>query len=561
MAEEQLQWINIDDFSPGIQQRVNFQGSSVAPSTKPGAATANTYRCITLADGGLGPLPKRSNTYSVASVDSLTNLYNNRFTISGFHVSGPVFVAPASGLDGVEFHIAYEYIYTNVSQGRKYKWQRHRFWEASPTIDSVKAISATDTTGGSGQMRPTWFHNYRADPTVGVTAGLNPGDPIVGAAWFAGGGGFERFWSMFPNPTTLTSNTPLDIDTTNYNGEHVIAHQGRSILFNRIGIAHGSVGTWSLNENCYFTDANLVTVHQSIDSTGASSVVGETFGDENATGYSCVGSLAASELLLLKLVGGGYRVTGDMSSPTVEHLSGVISPGGARHHGVATPAGFIYLSADAGAWVWSGGETSQSLSPQLEGTFYVNSNTDFLDYVGKLAIWKEWVMFPMNWLYDYRTNGWWRIEDPTVCQIHHWDSTAIGPFLYGAPPTYVDSSTPVVHIWNYGTPSSSYRWESQPIAETVFNQAKLRQVVLVAQGAGTVTLTLTADDGSGTTATDTLTYTLAGTNRPQAIRQTTALTGTHIQVRADASNGSSAAPVIYRIELGFKEIQKLQVSN
>lgn len=532
--EQEPPWLILNDFSPGIRQRTNYvsAANTVSPNKIWGAATENTFRCIALPSGGLGPLPKRDYTYSpsLAALDAIGNVANGRYTISGFHVAGPITVAAAGGSDAVEFHIIYEYTNTSTVK-RRYQWQRHRIWEASPTIDSLKNITSTEATPSS-TYRPSYMHNYRSDSSAATT----PGQPQVANTWYSGGGSDEKLWELYPDAASSNSNTVKDVTTT-LAVELSLGHQGRSVVFNQVPYNHGTVGTWSSNEQVFYTNSNLQTLASS---------TATVFGQENVTGYGVTGSLNASELFLVKKQDGAYLIRGDIASPTVLHLPGVIATGNDAHQGASTPIGFCYLSRDFGAWVWNGGEVSQQISNQLEGNFYKQGMTnDFIDYKGRIALWREWILFPNNWLYSYKTQAWWKIEDQSVVRILQWSTSINLPRIYGVPATVV--SGVVVSGFTATTPASTYQWESQPIPQTIDRTVEIRGAVLVAQGTGTIVVTLTATGGT----TDTKTITLSGTDLPQIYRWNTYATkGTEVQVKFVADNGGSGpAPVIHEFRM------------
>lgn len=537
------QWLILNDFSPGIHQRVMYQGGSNSPSQIFGAATENTWRCIALPSGGLGPLPKRDYTYdpSRSALDSIANVANGRYTISGFHVSGPILTNSANGQDNVEFHIAYEYLNTNTSK-RRYQWQRHRMWEATPTIDSLKNITSTEATPSS-TYRVSTMHNYRSDSSSATAVGL----PQVVNGWYAGGGSDEKLWAIYPDPGAPTTNNLKDVTTT-LAIELALGHQGRSVAFNQVPYSHGSSGTWSSNEQVFFTNSNLPTL---------ASTTASVFGQENVTGYGVAATLNAQELLLIKRQGGAYLIRGDIANPTVIRLPGVISTGGETFQGASTPIGFLYISQNLGAWCWNGGEVSELISPQLEGNFYKAGMTvDMQDYKGRAALFGEWVLFPNNWVYAYRTQSWWKIENPSTVRILQW-SLSIGPVAYGAVATCTDSGA-IIHGFTASTPASSYQWESQPVAQTVNRLGKIRELIVIAQGTGTVVTTLTAADGT----TASYTATLSGsTNVPQPFRFNTNIEGSYIKVKIVADNGSTgSAPIVYEVRMDWVEQAQLASS-
>ena len=76
------QWITIADFSPGIQQKVMTPGIvQPSPGGQGAASILNTYRCISLPGGGLGPLPKRYESFTKGITETADHVQTNMFVI------------------------------------------------------------------------------------------------------------------------------------------------------------------------------------------------------------------------------------------------------------------------------------------------------------------------------------------------------------------------------------------------------------------------------------------------------------------------------------------------
>ncbi len=554
MPNDTLQWLRIDDFSPGIMNKLNrLPGDTIAFPV--GAASSNTFRCIALPGGGLGPLPKRTGNYTrtggLPEAGAIGSVYNRRITVSGAHMAGPIFANPAAGFTRQELHIAYEWGF-NVSgtqYPRRYKWERHRLWEGTPTVDAVQTYNSTDEGGTitAPQMRPTWFHTYRADASSATAIGA----PLVAAGWYAGGGGLtQRFWSTFPNPSTLGSNTPGLISAKNPEG--VFGHQGRSVELDQTSWTHGSAGTWSFNEQVFYTKVNL---------TSLASATAAVYGQEDAAGFGAFASVNASELMLVRIGYGGYIIRGDLDNPTVIFVPGIPGTGNTRHNAAITPIGLVYGSRNGGLWAWAGGDTADYLSPQLDNDFWLPNGTtgDFTDYAGKMAFWKEWIVTPGNWLYDWRNKSFWKLDDPSVVNIYHWLQNADSHIMYGAP-QYVDDGvtygTPSLYYWDASTPATSYQWESQvlPLSDG-YRTAQPRELVITAQGVGTVVATISGYDANGNLQTYVVpTLTWATALRPESQRVTIGAFHalSHMRIKLVATATTTSTPVIYEAHIGYK---------
>lgn len=551
MPNDTLKKIAISDFSPGIMQKLNRLGGDTAMFPLGAADKTNTYRCIALPGGGLGPLPQRTVSYSrspaTPEAGAFASVFNGHVTISGAHMAGPIFAAGGAGFTRQELHIAYEWGF-NVSgtqYTRKYTWERHRLWEATPGIDTIVGYASTAEGGTitAPQMRPTWFHTYRAD----ASSQLAIGAPLVVGGWYAGGGGLaQRFWSTYPNPTTLTSDTPGPIRAAS-NPEGIFGHQGRSVELDQTTWSHGSVGTWSFNEQVFYTKVNLA----SLDNNSLAAV----YGQEDAEGFGAFASVNASELMLVRIGYGGYIIRGDLNNPTVIFVPGIPGTGNSRHTAAITPVGLVYGSRNGGVWAWAGGDTADLLSPQLDNDFWLPGGqpNDFVDYAGKFAFWKEYILTPHNWLYDWRNKSWWRIEDSGVIDIVHWCQNTDSHVIYGAPGSVNNTQTVSLAGWDAGVPATSWSWESQALPLGDYRTAQPREVVIIAQGVGTVKFTLSGWDSQGNLVSENHTATWASASIPEAFRFPVNLNQlTHMRIRLEATATAAATPIVWEANIMYR---------
>lgn len=544
---DELEWVRINDFSPGIRQRTEYIGGDVAPSGFTlGAATIDTFRCIAIPGGGLGPLPKKTVAYVPSSYPATPSaVSNDRITVVGFLAAGAVFDA-VGGTDLMEFHIGYEYKQDSDST-RQFRWQRHRMWEATPTIDTLVTDSSAESNPSWPSARPLMLHMTRANKSTPTS----PGSPVVVGAWYAGGGANTKVWSMFPDPDSFSAVGVENINSTRAY-ELAFGHQGRSVALRQQGLPHsGAAILWSDNEEIWYTDTNTPAI---------SLTVGQVFGEENPTGVSVCGSLNASEALFIKNVGGGYLIRGDIGDPTVIALPGLPRIGNFRQVGVSTPIGFIFGSRDGGIWAWAGGETADYLSPQLEPSFWYNlpqTDNDFTDFVGKFAYWDEWILTPKNWIYDFQSHSWWRLEDPTVVNIQQWSLSVVENRVYGAVQHITAAGDAVVHGWAKNDPADTFKWTSQPIPLAWYRESEVRQLSLIGQGVGTIKVTVKS---ALTGESQNETFTFASDDYPVAHRENLRLDGTHFQIILESTATATAgAPIVYEVALGYRPARMIPV--
>lgn len=557
MPNDQLQWLAITDFSHGIMQRLNqLAGDTV--SFPVGAADAtHTFRCIALPGGGLAPLPQQDATYARtgglpdASV-TIGKIFNGRFTISGAHLAARNGQA-AGSFSSEELDIAYEWG-ANISGTQyqhRYRWERHRLYEATPTVDSIVNFATTDDSPlTTVSMGPTWFHNYRADASSQTTLGA----PLVVGAWYASPGGLaQRFWKTFPDPATLGTTGTASISSSKNPGL-VVGHQGRSLEFDVTTWAHGANGNWTSNEQVYYTKVNLA----SLASSSAA-----VFQQEDCQSFGAVASANASELMLVRFGSGGYVIRGDLDNPTVVYIPGIPGTGNLVHAAAMTPIGLVYGSRTGGVWAWAGGDTAEPISLNLEQDFWEPSLGDFTSFSGKFAFWKNWILLPNNWLYDWQNKSWWKIDDPSLVSIYHWLPSTDSHYICGAPRDIAASSDPSLYRWNADHAATSFSWESQvlPIGDS-YHTAQPREIVVIAQGVGTVKWTISGYDAAGAVQSTNGTGTWASTARPEAMRfPVGAFHGlTHLRLRLESTATSTQTPIIYEAHIGYHSDAHLQVN-
>lgn len=534
MTQQDLQWVQLNDFRPGIKGRTNPATISQPKGTILGAASkSNTFRCWALADGSLAPLPKRTGDTTVALPVASASTQEGRLSISGFHIAGPID-------DGNEAHIAYEAVGNGgagATLNRRFiYWQRVRLFAANQVDTLYSANPTTENPAIVSAARPVWFHSYRAHPTTATSVGT----PCITAAWAEGHLASTQWWKIWPDPANDTSNTPADISTALCPILHFI-HQGRSCIVTHNLYNHGSLAGshWQSNEEVWFTNSNLKTIQGS---------VAQVFGMENATGIGAALSTSFSELLLIKSADGGLLCRGDMADPTNLRLPGV--PRAVNHEPANTPVGVVYI-ADDGVHLWNGGEQSENISTEaLIGDDFVSS-TDFVSFRGRICYWRDWVFFPQNWVWDYRGNSWWKLDDTANWQGFYFgpQDPVNGERLYSAPPYVVTGGTNF-SSYAYNTPCDSYQWTSLPVPMGSNRDITCREVVVVATGVGTINVEITQVDG-GATENHNLSFT--SSSSPQLKRTPFNSPFNNFVVHLTSTATSTSAPVIHEVRFGTDE--------
>ncbi len=542
-SEEKLQWVSLSDFTPGIWNASGRGlGTTAVPAPLGAAQQTNTYRCYALPGGGLAPLPRMTKTW--ASTDPGAT-YTSGPWLVGMKAFGPTNATSAASNYPDEIFLVVEYLDT-VRHAKNY---RLNAFAAVAVTDSLAVPDSTYATPSNQFWGPSFGSSRMntTDPTL-------PGVPVVVWDWYEQPGeGNQGATYTFPDPSTANVTTVFGLSTTMAN---TVCHQGRVLQLDVAIYNHGATSNVPTNENVNFTDPpNSITL----------GTQNEIFSQENPVGYGAWGSISAGELFLVKNSGGGVIVSGDIANPSITRLPGVVSTGQILSQAASTPSGLFYLVNEGGVYVWRGGDTSTHVSPQLTPNSFPNNakgtstdvlNPSMIGVQAHLESWQNWVLVSNNWLYDTQTNSWWQIEDQDVVNVRWWSKGSHTNLMYGAPISYAPATA--VYTWDKSQAALSWSWQSHPIPASIDRLVDVREMVLVAQGTGTVTVTMTGIDPGGADSTRSETFSITHTAQPQRLGPAvgrTFIKGYNVVVRIESS-GADKAPVVYSVHLGTRQAQQ-----
>lgn len=550
-----MAWQEITDFTPGIRD-------TPSPAYPPGTLqSSGTFRCRASESGALTPLPRRTNNYFFLpdKFPDPTTLLSPVF-LCGLHCRNPVFwpgqTAPGVDQNNTDILLGLEYYATrNGSSHLHYElWRlyRHfgipgyeRMWQHTEpaTYDPVVRPKRMSFTSGRSNT---------ADPTA---AG-----PIVTGFCIDGHA------LMFPPDDTtagqnLTRYLPGDksLDPNNNAGlvspDFILGHQGRAVLWPLTLNSAGDQTIHTNNEAFYWTEPNDWRVKP--DDVGFFQMI---VGWEDPTGYQVRHSLSASELVMLKSRGGGIVIRGDLGGGTTtgsglqaDRQRYVRSPGFSMNNGTVSPIGLIYPVDQSGVWVWGGGETSSHLTPTMPGDFWRPPPDPFFGHgFTSCDTWGDWVVLPDAWLLDTepQTPSLWRLDDPDMIDLHHHSVDWRGRFLYAQSDRMTDIGVPGVVEYDTAYPASSWQARLHPIAASIERQQEVRQVGVVASGAGRVTVTIRT---AQSTAGEQVVFEGGGSDAAGRFlwRQTRGcqIRGSHVEftINAAAANDADPAPTVHAL--------------
>ena len=546
-SESDYEWLDLADFSAGIYDYTRIAATNPnVPAPKGSADPNETFSCVALPGGGIGPLPKMVEDYQWP----------------GDFVTGPNnFVVGLLVHDELANGNTEAFAVGEMDDGVNRFWQA---WSYIPETTTGTLIVQQINASGSGLFGSPYPQMTRAaatapTTTVGIPVIVFPiGGPASPPAEPTG----TVF--MYPDPAAPTVYGAKLLYTPGNPGVagQVLVHQSRIIVLSGIAYSYPAGGGFDTNEQIAFTDPPNSTV------LGFQQTVLAT---EEPFGYGAGGSISAGELVLVKKRGGAIVVTGDIFSPNVTILPGVQPTGGIYGSAHSGMPGFVYCSFDNGAWVWNGGSTAQKISNQLDDSFFLppefatmlSNNYGF--YVRCIG---DKVYFSNNWMLDLRTNGWWRYY-PTKSQGGadlFYVQEVDGQQIYGGRLSFPSTDRTFLYRFDQQVPTETWQWQGLPIRLSTDRFVELRQVIVrassnLANANGTVKVevyngatlvgSVTSPNGDINAAPTMLRMPIGAVSAGGSGYASEDLT---IRIIADGAGGP--APNVHSVSLGWKQVAK-----
>lgn len=546
-----LEWVHIDDFSPGCYDGSHISTEDPVVSAPVGAASLKgTWQCASIPGGALAPLPAmtETTTYTVPFPGAVTTLYEVGFIVNpGLDMNGYEIISILEGDDGTNHYvIAASYV---------------------PSIASYNEIAGPTETepttpGFFGAPYPAFTRMAPSLPNpvppvlVFPTAVATDLNNVAGHLW------------VYPSISAPSSFQADDLNSgfPSVSGQ-LICYGSRVLALAGIDYPWPAGGGINTNENINFTDP------PETNNFGSQQTV---LGSETPWGYGAWGSVSVGELLLIKKYGGAVILNGDIDAPTsVISIPGVESTGDFVGSAGLTPSGLYYCSQNRGAWVWNGGNTSQKISANIADNFY-DCQTDVIESnnYGFFAYhWQKWVMFSKNVIYDPTTGGWWKIFPQTGqgsngLDLFWWTLTNNGNQILGAP-LALSGVDPIWYLtFDNTVPASNYQWQSLPIHVTpnADRLVSVRQIVVRASDpTNTGTATIELDINGVWTETSDAADNPIGLD-PTPLRFNVGVSGDNIAdviltLTANNPTSEGSAPIIHSIDIGYAVREGVAVAD
>lgn len=547
----EFKWLELTDFSPGIFSNNNLSGGLEVTATNVAMAQeTDTFRCRALPTGGLGPLPRRKEDFALTTPPGSGN---PTYRVCGLNTWGGVFVDPLVDTDQshrAEVHLALDY-YEAGSDTRYMKWLRERVYDDTPSTETI--ISRTFATAGSaGTARYAYFIKTR----MRTSLPLSPGPPVMVCLWALnpiGASDDNRISRVHPDPDDTATNNTVVVGDEGEAYTLAVGHQGRIFLGKFLAYNRGVTTGLFSNENFVWTNVNLNTLSTSDPAVFVPEI------DQNA---SDAASMSANQLLVIKQIGGGYVLQGDLDDVTVVRLPNLACPDGSDTvRGANTSIGYIYSAGDGGLYLWNGGDSAEPISQQLSGSTFA-SGTSLDGNNGQCDRWQDLFLAPCNWVMDLDQRGWWRIDDPDDFQVVFWSTSKYHSQTYGAPASFLGAETAFA-MWEIDDLAYSFSWRSHPMWASQDRLIDTRECIVAIGGIGAVTITLIDEDDN------TFAKTFISTSETiRNYRANMSMVAQNIQVKIESSgigygegDTDLSAPIVHRVYFGYVETQHLALDT
>lgn len=545
------EWQIINDFSPGCH--------TVTTTTLPKGAASDegTFRCMSIEGGALVPAPRMSQTIPMdMSVLHATpdELLDGEYRIVGLNCRGPLFMVGEQAPNGGEGGLYHNEIMVGLE-----------YWVEKPGDDfdyrHFQILRYRDNA--AGEWEEIWHHVTEEGPWQSITRAVarfevtrsNSTDPGIAGTVVVCFSIGQRL-RMYPDDTDPggTGTVALPGDGVLGGEPSIAAHQARMVLFPLMVTESGFESLWATNEQLSWTSVNNLT---ELDPALADNYFQVVPNNTTPAGFSCMQSLTADELLLIKQSGGAIMLRGDLNGYTAVNYPYVRSTNESLNRGIVSPVGFVYPVNDSGIWLWTGGQTSEHITKHLAANFW--QPTPGLGW-SQMGSWGTWVTLPNNWLWDTDSGNWWVLEDPTVVTSLRWAEAYNAVRAFATPRGFADGNDPVVYVWYRNEPCSSYQWTSQPMSESADHEIRIGEVVVVGSGRGTIRVRAFTGENPVGVFKDFEVSTDA--QRPKPLRQKMPVSGSEVtfEVISTSAVDGEPAPTLHELRYSVVPVNKVKNS-
>lgn len=466
MAREDLRWVVIEDFSPGVVSPNGYPyETSVDRAPGPKGSAIDAYGCIATPTGDLGPGPlliewitetPNFNEDDWDDADVRPQPYSKQY-ITASTILSPSWTVRDRTSSDVDFNtpdclfIAYSVYHDDAGTpaGNYYHFEGYRMYRMGRGGSDAEWISYILNNKATSPTTGADLQHHSATLTKGYGYEIdNSSPPATPDDWrdFGDANGLVPYviygsrrvndvsqlglkkpsilcWPR-PSEYVLGVNNDPDDDTRFWSGHAMTVHDGRLVVVNGSGDIEF---TEERGMGAGFGAGSAVTIQHGNTHLVYSDIYKYGFDDSstdypgfiplsaNATlGPAIIQSLNDEALLVIMMSGGGYLLRGTIEDPQITYLPGLPTVGYANNIGAYTPHGFFFGTRD-GMWLWNEGSTATYVSQSLPGWFWKGSDDDIDQGAydpraskGKFNYAHPYVLCPGNYIFDSRYGSFWR---------------------------------------------------------------------------------------------------------------------------------------------------------
>jgi len=578
-SDPALQYLRINDFTPGIYRYKRGSQPLAYSSNAPLGSCSHAYRCLARPGIGLVPLPNYVTAQTHTATDASNPVCLSMGSMLALNARGG---ATGDLVCTILTQVGHPEVKTQFDVTRFVTYAPGSVppglgYPTAPLSCYTNSQTTPITVGGVGYAFP---FNTVSWPSIDYAAWQDPStsiygrtslthDPITTCLNLGTGPGK---WVTVPGWQTPTWPTVAQSASGNFPlvSAGIATYPNTFYHATRMGIWQiGDRAVGSVSGNWVASDDTILEVSGQLNPTVITNA--GTFFPEMGTAINTWGSISTGELVAIYNEGGAILIYGDMLAPTqVFKLPGV--QGAATYNkGALSEIGMIYVGAD-GVYSWNGDNSSQRLSQQIpddvfarihQGNGFQTSPVNQSD----VHCWGPWVVFPQNWLFDTRTQGWWLVEDPTVINFQVYAGT--GTSLFASPGiAYANAgatATLLTYMFNMATTyQNSYYWVSSPLPVTQDALVSIQLVEIVASNPTSQPATIVVQPGvpAGQTPlaqqnpNQPLTFTVPPTTISWRGSLRSGYTDYNVQLAVTATGGGTTeAPILHELNVGWTQIR------
>jgi len=515
---DELQWIDLRDFTQGIFSEDATSGGTVPSTAQPGEPYAPRLTDVTAGalghpHGGIAPMPwcNRHITDTISDIGApgtkrpagTTQVVLSTALVSGIVARGDgskTFTSPVLDFESPDELFVHRMGWWDAAGTSNFQawhyYDSYRMWK-DPFDKVLRGYNYTMPVHrnqhlryGLGDLCVT-----RSKPKTADVVGAIGVYPVIAGVY--GGDHFFTYPDL-TDPNTDMANTVGDFSNSLANSSvyRLVHHQGRlAYVYTNTNIPWN----WGANVSSGVADARAeiegwgYTTPEDYWST-ARFANGIRFDSVYPSGVGVVHSVNDNELFIVRQQAGGSIIRGALDYPTITHMPGIEPTRGRPTRGVATPKGFVYGSR-SGVWVWNGGDASEHISPQLDGWFWKATGADqpldttdtWATYarnqaMGKFNYSHPFILAPGGWVCDVRSGGWFRLgryseDEPGANFFGHYEVGGTG-MIYGIAPhlNIGGANNPLITSYDPSSTRPDWEFQTHPIPLAGRRRVTIRRI-------------------------------------------------------------------------------------